>query len=71
MTNIKKTRRINSELGLGLRNYHPKRQVKVELREYGQEAIGPNDVGAMRCPIGDCTSAICRKGFCPRPARPR
>ena len=38
--NIKKTRRIYNELGLQLRNKHPKRRVKAKLREDRQEAIG-------------------------------
>ncbi len=66
--NMKKTRRIYNELGLQLRNKHPKRRVKAKLREDRREATGPNDVWAMHCPKGDCASAICRKGFCPRPA---
>lgn len=45
--NIKKTRRIYNELGLQLRNKHPKRRVKAKLREDRQEAIGPNEVWAM------------------------
>ncbi|MEO9612890.1 MAG: IS3 family transposase [Nitratireductor sp.] len=45
--NMKKTRRIYNELGLQLRNKHPKRRVKAKLREDRQEAIGPNDVWAM------------------------
>lgn len=45
--NMKKTRRIYSELGLQLRNKHPKRRVKAKLREDRQEAAGPNDVWAM------------------------
>lgn len=45
--NIKKTRRIYNELGLQLRNKHPKRRVKAKLREDRQEAVGPNDVWAM------------------------
>ncbi|WP_420507840.1 IS3 family transposase [Nitratireductor aquimarinus] len=45
--NMKKTRRIYNELGLQLRNRHPKRRVKAKLREDRQEAIGPNDVWAM------------------------
>lgn len=44
--NMKKTRRIYSELGLRLRNKHPKRRVKAKLREDRQEAVGPNDVWA-------------------------
>ena len=47
--NMKKTRRIYNELGLQLRNKHPKRRVKAKLREDRQEAVGPNDVWAMRC----------------------
>ena len=45
--NIKKTRRICNELGLQLRNKHPKRRVKAKLREDRQEATGPNDVWAL------------------------
>lgn len=45
--NIKKTRRIYNELGLQLRNKHPKRRVKAKLREDREEAAGPNDVWAM------------------------
>lgn len=41
--NMKKTRRIYNELGLQLRNRHPKRRVKAKLREDRQEAVGPND----------------------------
>jgi putative transposase len=33
MINMKKTRRIYNELGLQLRNKHPKRRVKAKLRE--------------------------------------
>lgn len=44
---IKKTRRIYSELGLQLRNKHPKRRVKAKLREDRREAAGPNEVWAM------------------------
>lgn len=47
MINMKKTRRIYSELGLQLRNKHPKRRVKAKLREDRQEAAGPNEVWAM------------------------
>lgn len=42
--NTKKTRRIYSELGLQLRNKHPKRRVKAKLGDDRQEAVGPNDV---------------------------
>jgi putative transposase len=45
--NINKTRRICNELGLQLRNKHPKRRVKAKLREDRQDAAGPNDVRAM------------------------
>ena len=45
--NMKKTRRIYKELGLQLRNKHPKRRVKAKLREDRQEAVAPNDVWAM------------------------
>lgn len=45
--NIKKTRRIYNELGLQLRNKHPKRRVKAKLREDREEAAGPNDIWAM------------------------
>lgn len=44
---IKRTRRIYNELGLQLRNKHPKRRVKAKLREDRQEAAGPNEVWAM------------------------
>lgn len=47
MVNMKKTRRIYNELGLQLRNKHPKRRVKAKLREDRMEAVGPNDVWAM------------------------
>ena len=45
--NMKRTRRIYNELGLQLRNRHPKRRVKAKLREDRQDAVGPNDVWAM------------------------
>lgn len=45
--NMKKTRRIYKELGLQLRNKHPKRRVKAKLREDREKAVGPNDVWAM------------------------
>ncbi len=47
--NMKKTRRIYSELGLQLRNKHPKRRVKAKLRDDRQDAVGPKDVWAMPC----------------------
>ena len=47
--NMKKTRRIYNDLGLQLRTKHPKRRVTAKLREDRQEAVGPNDVWAMRC----------------------
>jgi putative transposase len=40
-------RPIYNELGLQLRNKHPKRRVKAKLREDRAVAIGPNDVAAM------------------------
>jgi putative transposase len=46
MINMKKTRRICNELGLQLRNKHPKRRVKAKLREDRQDAVGPNDAWA-------------------------
>ena len=45
--NMKKTRRIYKELGLQLRNKHPKRRVKAKLREDRQDAVGPNEIWAM------------------------
>lgn len=45
--NMKKTRRIYKELGLQLRNKHPKRRVKAKLRDDRKEAVGSNDVWAM------------------------
>jgi len=56
--NMKKTRRIYNELGLQLRNKHPKRRVKAKLREDRQEAVGPNDVWAMRCPVSECKHSL-------------
>ncbi len=45
--NIKKTRRIYNELGLQLRNKHPKRRVNAKLRADRQNAARPNGVWAM------------------------
>jgi len=45
--NMKKTRRIYNELGLQLRNKHPKRRVKAKLREDRETAVRPNEVWAM------------------------
>jgi len=45
--NMKKRRGMYSELGLQLRNEHPKRWVKAKLRDNRQIATGPNDVWAM------------------------
>lgn len=45
--NMKKTRRIYNELGLQLRNKHPKRRVKAKLREDRETAVSPNEVWAM------------------------
>ncbi len=39
MINMKKTLMIYNELGLQLRNKHPKRRVKAKLREDHQEAV--------------------------------
>lgn len=50
MINMKKTRRIYSELGLQMRNKHPKRRVKAKLRDDRKEAAGPNEVWAL----GEC-----------------
>jgi putative transposase len=44
---MEKTRMIYNELGLLLRNNHPKRRVKAKLREDRQDAVGPSDVWAM------------------------
>jgi putative transposase len=44
MIDMKKNRRVCSELGLRLRNKHPKRRVKAKLREDRQDALGPNQV---------------------------
>ena len=45
--NMKKTRRIYSELGLQLRNKTPKRRVKAKLRDDRQPATRPNEIWAM------------------------
>lgn len=45
--NMKKVRRLYSEMGLQLRNKTPKRRVKAKLREDRTDAIRPNDVWAM------------------------
>lgn len=44
---MKNTRRIYNELGLSLRNKHPKRRVNAKLREDRREAARANDVWAM------------------------
>ena len=51
--NQKKMRRICDELGLKLKTKRPKRRAKAKLREDRREAVGPNDVWAMRCPAGE------------------
>ena len=56
--NIKKARRVYNELGLQLRNKRPKRRVKAKLRDDRAEAIGPNDVWAMRCPVSECMHSL-------------
>ena len=68
--NMKKTRRIYSELGLQLRNKHPKRRVKAKLRDDRQEAVGPNDVWAMPALAGVCWQTP-RGGLRSRPTRDR
>lgn len=45
--NQKKTYRIYKEIGMQLRNKHPKRRVKAKLREDRTEAVEPNDIWAM------------------------
>jgi putative transposase len=65
--NIKKTRRIYNELGLQLRNKHPKRRVKAKLREDRQEAARPNEVWAMDLaspPFGSCMTSLPWAGSC-------
>jgi putative transposase len=47
MINIKRTRRIYSELGLQLRAKSPKRRVKAKLREDRCPASRPNETWAM------------------------
>ena len=47
MINIKRTRRIYSDLGLQLRAKSPKRRVKVKLREDRCPASQPNETWAM------------------------
>jgi putative transposase len=47
MINQKNTRRIDSELGMQLRNKTQTRCVKAKLREDRTEAVGPNNIWAM------------------------
>ena len=47
MINMKKTRRIYSELGMQLRNKTPKRRVKAKLRGDRFEAEQSNQVWAL------------------------
>ncbi len=61
--NVKKVHRIYHAMRLQLRNKSPKRRVKAKLKEDRSDAVRPNDVWVMPCPIGDCASAICRKGL--------
>jgi len=61
--NVKRVYRLYTELGLQIRNKRPKRKVSAKLREDRRPPERPNDVWAMRCPVGDCASAICRKGL--------
>ncbi len=56
--NMKKTRSLYNELGLQIRNKHPKRRVKAKLRHDRQEAGGPNEVTVVDthsrlCPAAD------------------
>jgi putative transposase len=45
--NVKKTYRIDKEMGLQLRNKTPKRRVKAKLRDDRAVAVGNNDVWVM------------------------
>ena len=76
--NMKKTRRIYSELGLRLRNKHPKRRVKAKLTDDRQEAV---DTHSRFCPAADARftyrgedvvqtlEGICRKAGYPKTIR--
>lgn len=44
---MKRTYRIDRNLGLQLRNKTSKRRVKAKLRDERQEPVGPNDVRAI------------------------
>lgn len=65
--NMKRTRRIYNELGLQLRNKHPKRRVTATLREDRHEAAGPNDLWTIIA--RQAMRSIAERGFCSRPAR--
>ena len=45
--NVKRTYRIQRDLGLQLRNKAPKRRLKAKFREDRQKAVSPNDVWAV------------------------
>jgi putative transposase len=49
MINVKRTYRLEGELGLQLRNKSPKRRVKARLREDRCPASQPNETWAMEC----------------------
>lgn len=54
MTNIKRTYRLYTGLGLQLRNKTPKRRVRAKLREDRCPASAPNQTWAMPRPTGVC-----------------
>jgi hypothetical protein len=66
--NHKRLYRLYCEEGLSIRTRSPKRRRACRYRSGRSEADGMNDVWAMHCPIGDCASAICRKGLHVGPA---
>lgn len=55
---IKMVYNVYRDLGLQLRNKTPKRRVKAKLLDDRTEAVGPNDVWAMRCPVSECTHSL-------------
>ncbi len=60
--NMKKTRRIYNELGLQLRNKHPKRRVKAKLREERQEAVAYQDNPKLKI-ASTKTSITCLRAY--------
>ena len=54
MTNIKRTYRLYTGLGLQLRAKTPKRRVRAKLREDRCPASAPNQTWAMPRPTGVC-----------------